>query len=97
MSVLQVQGLFTAAPGLQAPWEVDKVELNSAKRRIDFEVACEADLPWLRGAGTADPRPRGAQLAPSGLLSVRGLAACGDRLHGVRQDYAGAGALGARR
>jgi transposase len=38
MSGLQVEGLFTAALGLIDPWQVDKVELNTAKRRIDFEV-----------------------------------------------------------
>ncbi|MEY5097953.1 MAG: hypothetical protein RJA36_672, partial [Pseudomonadota bacterium] len=31
---LQVETLFTAALGLQAPWRVEKVELNTAKRRI---------------------------------------------------------------
>ena len=35
---LQVEARFTAALGLQAPWQVVKVELNTAKRRIDFEV-----------------------------------------------------------
>ena len=35
---LQVEALFTAALGLQSPWQVVKVELNTAKRRIDFEV-----------------------------------------------------------
>ena len=39
---LQVETLFTAALGLQAPWRVEKVELNTAKRRIDFEVVCDA-------------------------------------------------------
>jgi len=38
MSGLQVEGLFTAALGLAEPWKVEKVELNTAKRRIDFEV-----------------------------------------------------------
>ncbi|MFV0681232.1 ISL3 family transposase, partial [Ottowia sp.] len=35
---MEVEGLFTAALGLAEPWKVDKVELNTAKRRIDFEV-----------------------------------------------------------
>ena len=39
---LPVETLFTAALGLQAPWSVEKVELNTAKRRIDFEVSCSA-------------------------------------------------------
>jgi transposase len=37
-----VEALFTSALGLQAPWVVVKVELDTSKRRIDFEVACEA-------------------------------------------------------
>lgn len=39
---IAVEALFTSALGLQAPWSVTKVELDTAKRRIDFEVACEA-------------------------------------------------------
>jgi transposase len=38
MAGLEVEGLFTAALGLAQPWKVEKVELNTAKRRIDFEV-----------------------------------------------------------
>ena len=34
----QLEPLFTTALGLQLPWHVAKVELNTAKRRIDFEV-----------------------------------------------------------
>ena len=34
----QIEALFTTALGLQPPWHVAKVELNTAKRRIDFEV-----------------------------------------------------------
>jgi transposase len=37
-----VEALFTSALGLQAPWVVVKVDLDTAKRRIDFEVACDA-------------------------------------------------------
>ena len=33
-----IETLFTTALGLQAPWEVEKVELNTTRRRIDFEV-----------------------------------------------------------
>ena len=39
---IEVESLFTAALGLQAPWAVEKVELNTQKRRIDFEVGCGA-------------------------------------------------------
>ena len=35
-----VETLFTAALGLQAPWSVSEVDLNTAKRRIDFTVTC---------------------------------------------------------
>ena len=34
----QIESLFTTALGLQPPWHVAKVELNTSKRRIDFEV-----------------------------------------------------------
>ena len=37
-----VEALFTSALGLKSPWEVVKVEFDTAKRRIDFEVACNA-------------------------------------------------------
>jgi transposase len=39
---IDVESLFTAALGLRAPWVVTKVDLNTAKRRIDFEVSCDA-------------------------------------------------------
>lgn len=39
-----VETLFTSALGLVAPWEVAKVDLDTAKRRIDFEVRCNAKL-----------------------------------------------------
>ncbi len=37
-----VEALFTSAQGLKSPWEVVNVNLDTAKRRIDFEVACNA-------------------------------------------------------
>ena len=39
---IEVETLFTAALGLQAPWAVAKVELNTAKGRIDFDIICQA-------------------------------------------------------
>jgi len=51
---LPVETLFTAALGLQAPWEVEKVELNTAKRRIDFEVSCRARRLACPVCGAAD-------------------------------------------
>jgi transposase len=37
-----IEALFTSALGLQAPWSVEKVELDTARRRIDFELTCKA-------------------------------------------------------
>ena len=39
---LSIETLFTTALGLQAPWTVKDIELNTAKRRIDFQVTYEA-------------------------------------------------------
>ena len=39
-----IEALFTSALGLVAPWEVEKVELDTARRRIDFEVRCSATV-----------------------------------------------------
>ena len=39
---LSTETLFTAALGLQAPWQVKHVELSTAHRRIDFQVQCTA-------------------------------------------------------
>lgn len=37
-----VESLFTSALGLQAPWVVRKVKLDTSRRRIDFELDCTA-------------------------------------------------------
>jgi transposase len=47
-----IEALFTTALGLQAPWVVKGVELNTAKRRIDFEVGCEAKRQACPACGT---------------------------------------------
>lgn len=39
---LNAETLFTAALGLQAPWQVSQVELSTARNRIDFQVQCNA-------------------------------------------------------
>ena len=39
---VEIESLFTAALGLQAPWAVETVDLNTTQRRIDFEVRCKA-------------------------------------------------------
>jgi len=35
-----IEALFTSALGLQAPWFVEDVKLDTERRRIDFEVGC---------------------------------------------------------
>lgn len=42
MMSVGVEALFTSALGLQALWSVTKVDLDTAKRRINFEVSCDA-------------------------------------------------------
>jgi transposase len=37
---ISVEGLFTSALGLQQPWEVHRVELDTERSRIDFFVNC---------------------------------------------------------
>lgn len=37
-----IESLFTKALGLQAPWSVKTVELDTARRRIDFTLTCGA-------------------------------------------------------
>ena len=37
-----IESLFTSALGLQAPWMVEKVGLDTARRRIDFQLARKA-------------------------------------------------------
>jgi transposase len=39
---MEIETLFTSALGLQAPWSVEKVELDTARRRIDFQLRCTA-------------------------------------------------------
>ena len=49
-----VESLFTSALGLVPPWQVDKVELDTARRRIDFEVRCTAKRLACRHCGAAE-------------------------------------------
>ena len=49
-----IESLFTAALGLQAPWAVEAVDLNTAKSRIDFEVRCKAKTLTCPRCGAAD-------------------------------------------
>ena len=49
-----IEALFTSALGLQAPWSVQKVALDTSRRRIDFDLACNASrLPCPHCAGAA--------------------------------------------
>lgn len=56
---IAVEALFTGALGLQAPWSATKVELDTSKRRIDFEaVRATKKLPCpargVNGEGVHD-------------------------------------------
>jgi len=51
-----VEALFTSALGLVPPWEVEKVELDTASRRIDFEVRCNAKMLGCPQCGLAGQR-----------------------------------------
>lgn len=39
---IEIESLFTSALGLSAPWRVKDVKLDTALRRIDFELTCDA-------------------------------------------------------
>ncbi len=52
MSV-QIEALFTSALGLQAPWEVRAVRLDTAKHRIDFDVECKKTVLACPSCGAA--------------------------------------------
>jgi transposase len=39
---VEIESLFTSALGLSAPWRVANVELNTAQKRIDFTLTCDA-------------------------------------------------------
>lgn len=48
-----VEALFTSALGLVPPWAVEDVKLDTVKRRIDFEVACQGALLVCPQCGTS--------------------------------------------
>ena len=50
---VEVEALFTSALGLVPPWVVDDVKLDTAKRRIDFEVRCQGSLLTCPQCGAA--------------------------------------------
>lgn len=49
-----IEALLTSALGFVAPWEVEKVDLDTARRRIDFEVRCPAGVSAVRHRLAAD-------------------------------------------
>lgn len=49
-----IEALFTSALGLQLPWFVEDVTLDTAKRRIDFEVGCRGAKFVCPQCGAAD-------------------------------------------
>jgi transposase len=51
-----IEALFTSALGLQLPWAVGDVKLDTAKRRIDFEVLCKGSRFACPQCGQADQR-----------------------------------------
>lgn len=45
--IIGVEALFTSALGLKSPWGVNPVNLDTSKRRINFEIDCNAKrLPF---------------------------------------------------
>lgn len=48
-----VEALFTSALGLQAPWVALEVKLDTAKRRIDFEIGCRGKTLTCPACGAA--------------------------------------------
>lgn len=55
MSV-EIEALFTSALGLQAPWVVRDVRLDTAKHRIDFDVECKQALLACPACGAASQK-----------------------------------------
>jgi transposase len=51
-----VEALFTSALGLVTPWEVQTVGLDTARRRIDFEVRCSGKLLACPHCGLTEQR-----------------------------------------
>ena len=51
-----VEALFTSALGLQQPWVVEDVKLDTAKRRIDFQIGCRDALLACPACGAGAQR-----------------------------------------
>jgi transposase len=48
-----VEALFTSALGLQLPWVVEDVKLDTARRRIDFEIGCQGAVQTCPACGAS--------------------------------------------
>jgi transposase len=53
---VQIEALFTSALGLQAPWAVRDVRLDTVKNRIDFDVECKPALLTCPACGAASQK-----------------------------------------
>jgi transposase len=51
-----IEALFTSALGLQPPWQVQDIMLDTGKRRIDFQITC-GDNRLACPACSAAPQP----------------------------------------
>lgn len=51
---MEMEMLFTSALGLQVPWSVEKVELDTGRRRIDFHLTCGAKRLACPQCGTPE-------------------------------------------
>jgi len=53
---VQIEALFTSALGLQAPWAVRDVRLDTAKHRLDFDVECKQPLLACPACGASSQK-----------------------------------------
>ena len=53
---VQIEALFTSALGLQAPWAVREVRLDTVKNRIDFDVECKQAQLTCPACGAASQK-----------------------------------------
>ena len=66
-----VETLFTSALGLQPPWVVEDVKLDTAKRRIDFEIGCQAKTLGCPACGVNAQPVQQAKRAARGFRTSR--------------------------
>ena len=68
--VVGIEALFTSALGLQAPWSVKAVELDTARRAIDFKLSCAATTLPCPERGMLDNRGNAYVDAPQYSPSI---------------------------